>query len=106
MESNRVKVDIFGQTYTIKGDAESDYIVKLAGYVNSKMNEVSDSIGNGNPVQVAILAAMNIADEFHQLKNISSGSEVAVERKTSELISMLDEGLTGDIFVREVNPHN
>jgi cell division protein ZapA len=106
MESSRVKVAIFGQTYTIKGDAASDYIVKLADYVNSKMNEVSESIGSGNPAQVAILAAMNIADEFHQLKNISTGSEIAVERKTSELISMLDEGLTGDIFAREVNPRN
>jgi cell division protein ZapA len=106
MESNRVKVSIFGQSYTIKGDAESDYIIKLADFVNSRMNEVSDSIGSGNPVQIAILAAMNIADEFHQLKKISTGSEVLVERKTSELISMLDEGLTGDIFAREVNPRN
>ncbi|MCP4136524.1 MAG: cell division protein ZapA [bacterium] len=100
MESNRVKVTIFGQTYTINGDAPPEYMLQLADYVNEKMEEVSVNITNSNPGQVAILVALNIADEYFQMKKIKAGAENDLEEKTRTLISMLDEGLIGDIFSR------
>ena len=97
---NKVKVEIFGQTYTIKGDAPPEYILKLAEFVNKKMDEVSKNNINSNPTQIAILVALNIADEFHQLQELKTGMYSALEEKTEALISMLDEGLIGDIFSR------
>jgi cell division protein ZapA len=100
VESTRVKVNIFGQSYTIKGDASSEYILDLADYLNKKMAEVSANITKGTPTQVAILAALNIADEYFQVKDLKNGSYSAIEEKTNKLIAMLDEGLIGDILSR------
>ncbi|PKL38049.1 MAG: cell division protein ZapA [Spirochaetae bacterium HGW-Spirochaetae-1] len=101
METNKVKVNIFGQTYTIKGDAPPEYILQLSDYVNGKMEEVSANIANASMTQVAILVALNIADEYFQVKKLKSGFDSAVEEKAQNLISMLDEGLIGDIFSRK-----
>ncbi len=100
METSKVKVDIFGHTYTIKGDASSGYIEELATYVNDKMEEVSLNTSNTNPSHIAILVALNIADEYFQLKNIKKDMTHEIEKKAEILISMLDDGLIGDIFPR------
>ena len=100
MESTRVKVNIFGQAYTVRGEASSEYILALADYLNKKMAEVSANISNGTSTQVAILAALNIADEYFQVKDLKGGNFSAIEEKTNKLIAMLDEGLIGDILSR------
>lgn len=94
----KVKVNIFGSTYTIQGDAEPEYIGKLAKYVDGKMNEVSRSMGNCNILQAAILAALNIADEYYQLRDIDSSLDVNIVKKANALISMLEEGIIGDAY--------
>jgi len=98
MDSGKVRVNIFGQPYNIKGDASSDYIQQLAEYLNEKMEDVSRNVSSSNSLQIAILAALNIADEYFQIRSMNTGIEGAVEEKARELISLLDEGLIGDIF--------
>ncbi|HRZ26608.1 MAG TPA: cell division protein ZapA [Spirochaetota bacterium] len=98
--ANKVKVAIFGQTYTIRGDAPPDYIEQLADYVNAKMEEVAAHKSSSNPTQIAILVALNIADEYFQIRQMKGASMETLEEKTRELISMLDEGLIGDVFSR------
>lgn len=100
METSRVRVTIFGQTYTINGDAPGEYIQQLASYLNEKMEEVQANCAAANSAQVAILAALNVADEYFQLKKLKSGEENEVERRATALISMLDQGLVGDVFAR------
>jgi cell division protein ZapA len=104
MNFNRVKVAIFGQTYTIDGDAPKDYILQLAEYLNDKMEEVRKNSSINNPVQVAILAALNVTDEYFQLKKLKAGAESEVEKRALALISMLDQGLVGDDFSKSVPP--
>jgi cell division protein ZapA len=98
MENGKVKVNIYGQTYNIRGDAPPEYILELAEYVNSKMEEVALNVTSSNSLQIAILVSLNIADEYFQLKKLNVGIEGVIEEKTREIISMLDEGLIGDIF--------
>jgi cell division protein ZapA len=98
VENNKVKVTIFGQTYMIDGDAPREYIFSLAEYLNEKMEEVRVNSAITNPTQVAILAALNVTDEYFQLKRLKSGSDREVEKRTLALISMLDKGLIGDNF--------
>ncbi len=98
MEANSVKVSILGQSYNIKGDAPPEYIDQLADFVNEKMEEVRKNISGANSLQIAILVSLNIADEFFQVRKLNHGIDGAIEEKTNELISMLDEGLIGDIF--------
>ncbi|MDY6935997.1 MAG: cell division protein ZapA [Spirochaetota bacterium] len=95
---NKMKVSIYGSTYNIQGDALPDYILQLADYVDGRMRDVSKNVSSGNLAQIAILAALNIADEFFQLQEMRSDITHELERKTKTLISMLDEGLIGDVF--------
>jgi len=106
MDSGKVKVTILGQTYNIKGDTSAEYIMQLADYVNRKIEEIGGNISGRNHLQLAILASLNIADEYFQMKNINYGIEGAVENKTKEIISLLDEGLIGDIFSGSVDVHS
>ena len=96
--TNKVRVSIYGNTYTIQGDASPDYIDSLSRYINAKMEEVAGSMPSASTVQVAILAALNIADEYFQLRDIQSSVTTDIEKKTDMLISMLEDGIIGDIF--------
>jgi cell division protein ZapA len=104
MNFNRVKVAIFGQTYTIDGDAPKEHILKLAEYLNDKMEEVRQNSSINNPVQIAILAALNVTDEYFQLKKLKAGTDSEVEKRALALISMLDQGLIGDEFSKSAPP--
>ncbi len=95
---NKVKVQIFGSTYSIQGEADADYIIRLADYVNEKMKEVGGNLQSGNQLQVAILAALNIADEYFQIREIKRNLVSDLEKKANALITMLDEGLIGDVY--------
>mgnify|MGYP003826839157 FL=1 len=96
MDSSKVRVNIFGNYYTVQGEASGDYIARLASFVDSKMNEVSRSVNTANTVQIAILAALNIADEYFQLKEIEKGIDENVAKRANELITLLEQGLIGD----------
>ncbi len=62
-------VEILGQKFTVSSDAEENYILKVAGYVDGKMQEVLKTARPVNKPNVAMLAALNIADEYHRLKD-------------------------------------
>ena len=67
MENNEnfVKVTIYGQEYTIKAPADASYIKNIAEFVDERMREVQEELSTPQvPAKIAILAAMNIADEL------------------------------------------
>lgn len=96
MENSKVRVNIFGSYYTVQGEASGDYIARLSSFVDSKMNEVSRSVNSANAMQIAILAALNIADEYFQLKEIEKGTDESIAKRANELISLLEKGLVGE----------
>ncbi len=89
-ENELVTVEIYGQSYKLRGAGQKDYILKLAEHLDSKMNQVVDSTGTVDSLKVAILAALNIADEYFQQEAPHPGSEISEERIT-RLIEALDE---------------
>lgn len=60
----RVKVDIFGQEYTIIGDKSSEHILKLAGEVDTFMKKIHQNNPHMPHIKVAVLTALNLADEL------------------------------------------
>jgi cell division protein ZapA len=62
-------VEILGQRFTISSEAEEGYMLKVAGYVDGKMQELMRSSKPVAKSNVAMLAALNIADEYHRLKD-------------------------------------
>ncbi len=63
-EYSVLKVKIYGTEYPIKGDSELAYIKQVAEYVDLKMREVNKLAPEVSTLKVAILAALNIADEL------------------------------------------
>src|SRR5260370_6906866 len=66
-QNARVGVEIFDQAYNLRG-SDPEYILKLAEYVDAKMRAVAEATNTIDTVRLAVLAALNIADEYHLLK--------------------------------------
>jgi cell division protein ZapA len=88
-----IEVHILGQKYVIKGDAPPEYIQQIADFVDEKLNEVYTTAPGITPLKAAILAALNIADELHRVKqqynSISQGIK-SIENKADSIIKLFD----------------
>ena len=87
-----VRVEIFDQAYNLRG-SDPEYILKLAEYVDSKMRAVAEATNTIDTVRLAVLAALNIADEYHLLKKKQDGGTTDYQRRAHLLSSALDEVL-------------
>jgi len=87
-----VRVEIFDQIYNLRG-SDGDYILKLAEYVDSKMRAVSEQTATVDSVRLAVLAALNIADEYHLLKRRVEMQSPEARQRANNLASALDEVL-------------
>jgi len=90
--SGSVRVEIFDQVYNLRG-SDADYILKLAEYVDSKMRAVSEQTATVDSVRLAVLAALNIADEYHLLKQRLETASPEARQRAIKLASALDEVL-------------
>src|ERR1700689_5879524 len=66
-QNGSVRVEIFDQAYNLRG-SDPEYILKLAEYVDSKMRAVAGATNTIDTVRLAVLGALNIADEYHLLQ--------------------------------------
>jgi cell division protein ZapA len=89
---------VFGQTYTVKTDAEEDYIQEVAKYVNEKMEEVLKKTKSVSTLNVAILTALNIADDLLREKEKRTALVREVEAKSRDLVEMIDIKMGGKEF--------
>lgn len=90
-----VEIKVFGQTYTVKTDAEEDHIQKVAQYVNEKMEEVLKKTRSVSTLNVAILTALNIADDLIREREKRIEFLREVESKSKELIEKIDTKISG-----------
>jgi cell division protein ZapA len=90
-----VRVEIFDQVYNLRG-SDADYILKLAEYVDGKMRAVSEQTATVDSVRLAVLAALNIADEYHLLRRSVETPSPEVRQRASKLANALDEVLHED----------
>jgi cell division protein ZapA len=88
-----IEVNIFGHDYTVKTDADAEYIQKIASYVDEKMGEILRSTKTVSTLNVAILAALNIADDF--FKEVQKRQELIaeVEHRSEEVVKTIDNQL-------------
>ena len=94
MLEDKIPVQIFGQTYEILGSqSETLYYHSLARYVEDKMKEIMAHTNVVSTQKVAVLAALNIAEElFRERENKSMGGRV-VEKKLDDLVKKLDQSI-------------
>jgi cell division protein ZapA len=90
-----VRVEIFDQAYNLRG-TDPEYISKLAEYVDAKMRAVAEQTHTVDTARLAVLAALNIADEYHLLRRNHDGGEVEYLKRAHHLSNALDEVLNED----------
>jgi cell division protein ZapA len=89
------EIKVFGQTYTVKTDAEEDHIQEIARYVNEKMDEVIKKTRSVSTLNVAILTALNIADDLLKEKEKRMAILREVEGKSKDLADKIDIRIGG-----------
>ncbi|HSY12507.1 MAG TPA: cell division protein ZapA [Verrucomicrobiae bacterium] len=90
--SNNVRVDIYDQTYHLRG-SDTEYITQLAEYVDTKMRLIAQQAATVDSLRVAVLAALNIADELHVLKRKYDSIDSDYSERAGQLAGALDEVL-------------
>jgi cell division protein ZapA len=93
MVKNVLRVNIFGTEYPIKGDMDAEYILKVASFVDSKMREIDKNIAIKSSLKVAILAALNIADELFKERMEKEKVLNDMESKAMGISKYLEENL-------------
>jgi cell division protein ZapA len=90
-----IEIKVFGQIYTVKSDAEEEHIQAVAQYVNEKMDEVLKKTRSVSTLNVAILTALNIADDLlkEREKRITLLQEV--EMKSKDLTERIEIKIGG-----------
>jgi cell division protein ZapA len=91
-----VEIKVFGQTYTVKSDAEEDHIQEVARYVNEKMDDVLKKTRSISSLNVAILTALNLADDLLKEKEKRAALLREIERKSKELTEKIDLRISGE----------
>lgn len=85
-----IEVSIMGQKFMVRSDSGEDYVMEIAKFVDNKINEIIQSTKSVASVNVALLAAMNIADEFLKYRRDKDGRLEKVEKKIKDTIELID----------------
>jgi cell division protein ZapA len=96
MEEERVvEIKVFGQTFSVKTDAEEAHIQAVAQYVNEKMEEILKKTRSVSTLNVAILTALNIADDLLKEKEHRKALLKEVEIKSKDLVEKINLRIVG-----------
>lgn len=104
MENNKVNVKIYGQEYVISGGKNREQIVKVAAYVDNRMHEIASAAGSCSVTDLAVLSAVNIADEgfdskdeVEELKKLN----MQLEKDAQHYVQLWDEAKKNLIQYKE-----
>jgi cell division protein ZapA len=92
-ETRVVTVEIAGQRYPIRSALETPYVAELAAYVDAKMRLAAKETSSGDSLKVAVLAALNIADELFRARQSGDGTREQWAARAADLERLLDEAL-------------
>ena len=112
-EPRVVHVEVNGQRYPIRSALDPVYVQELAAYVDRKMRVAFDSAPSSDALGLAILAALNIADEYFRARDSQQLVDGSVAARAGELERMVDQrpgaggGAAGGLIGpwRAMSPH-
>jgi cell division protein ZapA len=88
---NSTRIEIFDQSYQIRGETNPDHVRDLAAYVDRKMREIADASKTVDSLKVAVMAALNITDELFQERENARRIDSIVYDKSLECSRLLDQ---------------
>jgi cell division protein ZapA len=89
------EVEIFGAVYAVRGDQDEAYLQELAGMVDGTMRQIAERAPTVDAAKIAILAALNLADELLQCQRRQEGERTEISEKVARLASELEQALAG-----------
>ena len=95
MPPTNTPVEIFGAVYNVRGTDDSGYLQGLADLVDRHMREVAQQVSTADTARIAILAALNIADELFRIQQRQEGERVEIREKMEALTAELSRALAG-----------
>jgi len=87
---NLVRVEILGREYTVKSDEGEERVQDIAAYVNRKIKEVSEGGQTVSTLNLAILAALNIANDYFKAVEGQKSFSQSIEARSGRLIALID----------------
>ncbi|HEX2252497.1 MAG TPA: cell division protein ZapA [Thermoanaerobaculia bacterium] len=87
------EVEIFGAVYHVRGRQDRDYLQQVAALVDRTMRDVAGRTRRADAGKIAILAALNIADELLQSRNTQEGERVEIRDRVTALTRELQDAL-------------
>lgn len=90
-ESRRaLELELFGQRLTVVSDSDPDTVREVVNFVNARMESIRDASGRVTTDQVALLAALNIAEELHEVRRKHGVLQDEVRGRAHRLLTAID----------------
>ncbi len=97
MTTVRATVEIFGQRLGLRADGDATRLQEIARFVDSRMREVADRSSSVDTVKIAVLTALNIADElFLERETDQDVRQKRLEKQAERLVTKLEEAIRAD----------
>jgi cell division protein ZapA len=97
MATVRATVEVFGQRLGLRADGDADRLQEIARFVDSRMREVADRSSSVDTVKIAVLTALNIADELFQERETDQDvRQKRLEKQAERLVTRLEEAMKPD----------
>ena len=98
-----ITVEIAGQTYPIRSTLDPKYVAELALYVDEKMRAASDAAPSSDLLGLAVLVALNIADEYFRARDQQSSTSGELNARALRLERLVDDVLSQVTAPKAVN---
>ncbi len=101
MEKRQLRIDVLGTSFVIQSEESPEQLALLSNFVKDRIEEVKGRYTFADPLTVAVLAALNIADDLFKARSgreppISLTQSAEIENVAERLISRIDEALLQD----------
>jgi len=93
-----IDVEIYGQQYAIRGEADEGDIRHLANFVDGQMRKLAEGMNTTTPSKLAVLTALNLAHQLFELERKRVQGEADVERRMASLMESIEEQVPTSLF--------
>jgi len=88
-----MKIEIYDQPYNVNAEGNEDYLKELAAYVDQKMRDVAQATRTVDTVKVAVLAALNVADELFVARQRQENIDGPLRKRVEKCVALVEKAL-------------
>lgn len=88
-----MKIDIYDQSYNVNASGNEEYLQELASYLDGKMRDIGQATRTVDSLKVAVLAALNIADELFTLRSRQEEMEGPLKKRVEKCVALVEKAL-------------